>query len=61
MSTTKKFIISIVVIIVLAVAGILIYQGNFVPNENEEWVEEEQEKNQRQSIDSAANNSAIFD
>jgi uncharacterized protein YxeA len=60
MKSTAKFILYLIIIIVLAVAGILLYQSYGI-SEDEIYVPEPVDIEQAESADSAVNSSDLFD
>ncbi len=60
MKSTAKFIIYVIIIIVIAVAGILLYQAYGI-SEEDTYVLEEVDIEQAQSADSVVNSSDLFD
>lgn len=60
MKNAAKFILYTVIVLVLAVAGILLYQAYGI-SDNEEYIPEQVDIEQAQSADSVANSSNLFD
>lgn len=60
MKTTVKFILYVILVIVLAVAGILLYQTYGISDEDT-YVIEQVDIEQKASADSVVNTSELFD
>lgn len=60
MKTTVKFILYVILVIVLAVAGILLYQAYGI-SDADTYVIEQIDIEQKQSADSVVNSSELFD
>ena len=60
MKSTAKFILYVIIVIVIAVAGILLYQTYGI-SEEENYVLEEVDIEQEESAESVVNSSDLFD